>query len=112
MHPDGYLQLKDRAKDTIISGGENISSIEVEQALSSHPDVLDVAVVGIPHEKWGERPVACVVRSSGSRTTEDELRAHAAERLARFKVPDSIPFPETLPRTATSKVRKNELRHP
>lgn len=112
MHPDGYLQLKDRAKDIIISGGENISSIEVEQALYSHPDVLDVAVVGVPHEKWGERPVAYVVRSSGSGATEEELRAHAAERLARFKVPDSIRFPESLPRTATGKVRKTELRRP
>ncbi|MCD1146361.1 AMP-binding protein [Kocuria sp. LUK] len=110
MHPDGYLQLKDRAKDIIISGGENISSIEVEQALASHPDVLDVAVVGVPDEKWGERPVAWVVRTGGSSATAEELRAHAAERLARFKVPDSIRFPEQLPRTATGKVRKNELR--
>ena len=110
MHPDGYIQLKDRAKDIIISGGENISSIEVEQALYSHPGVLDVAVIGVPDEKWGERPVAYVVRSSASGVTEEELRAHAAERLARFKVPDSIRFPEALPRTATGKVRKNALR--
>jgi len=109
MHPDGYIQLKDRAKDIIISGGENISSIEVEQALYSHPGVLDVAVIGVPDEKWGERPVAYVVRSSASGVTEEELRAHAAERLARFKVPDSIRFPEALPRTATGKVRKRDL---
>ena len=83
---------------------------EVEQALLSPPDVLDVAVVGVPHEKRGERPVAHAVRSSTSRVTEDELRDHAAQRLARFKVPDTITFPEALPRTATGRVRKNELR--
>lgn len=110
MHPNGYIQLRDRAKDIIISGGENISSIEIEQALYSHPDVIDVAVIGVPHEKWGERPVAHVVRSGGSSVTEDELREHVRGRLSGFKVPDTVTFSDELPRTATGKVRKNLLR--
>lgn len=110
MHPNGYIQLRDRAKDIIISGGENISSIEVEQALYSHPEVLDVAVIGVPHEKWGERPVAHVVRSAGSSVTAEELREHVRERLSGFKVPDTVTFSDELPRTATGKVRKNLLR--
>ena len=111
MHPNGYIQLTDRAKDVIISGGENISSIEVEQALYSHPDVLDVAVVGVAHEKWGERPVAHVVRAGGSQVTEDELREHVRSQLSGFKVPDTETFSDELPRTATGKVRKNLLRN-
>ena len=110
MHPNGYIQLRDRAKDIIISGGENISSIEVEQALYSHPDVIDVAVIGVAHEKWGERPVAHVVRSAGSTVTGDELREYVRERLSGFKVPDTVTFSDELPRTATGKVRKNVLR--
>ena len=110
MHPNNYIQLRDRAKDIIISGGENISSIEVEQALYSHPDVADVAVVGVAHEKWGERPVAHVVRVNGSTVTEDELRDHVRNQLSGFKVPDSVVFSDELPRTATGKVRKNLLR--
>ena len=110
MHPNNYIQLRDRAKDIIISGGENISSIEVEQALYSHPDVADVAVVGVAHEKWGERPVAHVVRVSGSTVAEDELRDHVRGQLSGFKVPDSVVFSDELPRTATGKVRKNLLR--
>ena len=110
MHPNNYIQLRDRAKDIIISGGENISSIEVEQALYSHPDVVDVAVVGVAHEKWGERPVAHVVRVNGSTVTEDELRDHVRNQLSGFKVPDSVVFSDELPRTATGKVRKNLLR--
>lgn len=110
MHPNGYIQLRDRAKDIIISGGENISSIEIEQALYSHPDVIDVAVIGVPHEKWGERPVAHVVRSGGSSVTEDELREHVRGRLSGFKVPDTVTYSDELPRTATGKVRKNLLR--
>ena len=110
MHPNNYIQLRDRAKDIIISGGENISSIEVEQALYSHPDVADVAVVGVAHEKWGERPVAHVVRVNGSTVTEDDLRNHVRDQLSGFKVPDSVVFSDELPRTATGKVRKNLLR--
>lgn len=110
MHPDGYIELKDRAKDIIISGGENISSMELEKTLQAHPGVSDVAVIGVPHEKWGERPLAYVVAKSDSGATEEDLRAHCAERLAKFKVPDSIEFVQELPRTATGKIRKHTLR--
>ncbi len=110
MHPDGYIQLKDRAKDIIISGGENISTIEVEQAISSHPAVLNVAVIGVPHEKWGERPVAFVIRSSSSPVTAEEIRAHVQGLLSGFKVPDRILFPDELPHNSTGKVLKSQLR--
>lgn len=110
MHPDGYIQLKDRAKDIIISGGENISTIEVEQAISSHPAVLNVAVIGVPHEKWGERPVAFVIRSSSSPVTAEEIRAHVQGLLSGFKVPDRVLFPEELPHNSTGKVLKAQLR--
>lgn len=111
MHPDGYVQLRDRAKDIIISGGENISSIEVEGVIAAHPAVTDVAVVAVADERWGERPVAYVVyRSGAERPDEDALRAHCRERLAGFKVPDRFVPVEEMPRTATGKIRKNELR--
>jgi fatty-acyl-CoA synthase len=110
IHPDGYLELKDRAKDVIISGGENISSVEVEQALASHPSVLEVAVVGLPDQRWGERPAAWVVLRGEARPTEEELRDHVRARLARFKTPDRFIFVESLPKTGTGKVRKVELR--
>lgn len=110
MHPDGYIELKDRAKDIIISGGENISSIELEKTLQAHPEVTDAAAVGVPHEKWGERPIAYVVTIPGSEASSESLRAHCGERLAKFKVPDSIEFVEELPRTATGKIRKHTLR--
>ena len=110
MHPDGYIQLMDRAKDIIISGGENISSIEVESVLHAHPQVSDVAVVGVQDDKWGERPVAFVVLEAGATVTADELRAHCKQGLAGFKVPDRVQFVEELPRTATGKIRKNTLR--
>ncbi|PRA11644.1 acyl-CoA synthetase [Arthrobacter sp. MYb211] len=111
MHPDGYLQVRDRAKDIIISGGENISTIEVEQALAAHPQVLDLAVVGVPDDKWGERPVAYVIRTTGSSLDEATLINFARERLAGFKVPRTIVFPQDLPRTSTGKVQKNVLRN-
>ena len=110
MHPDGYIEVKDRAKDIIISGGENISSIEVENALLAHPDVADAAVVAVPHEKWGERPVAVVVRREGAAVSEAELLAHVRERLAAFKVPDRVEFRDALPRTSTGKVLKRDVR--
>jgi len=110
MHPDGYIQLMDRAKDIIISGGENISSIEVESVLHGHPRVSDVAVVGVQDDKWGERPVAFVVAEPGAPVTAEELRAHCREALAGFKVPDRVTFVEELPRTATGKIRKTMLR--
>src|SRR5439155_21214247 len=109
MHPDGYLELRDRAKDIIISGGENISSIEVEKTLVAHPDVLEAAVVAVPHEQWGERPKAFVTLREGATVSADELREFARRTLARFKVPDEIEF-GALPKTATGKVKKHELR--
>jgi fatty-acyl-CoA synthase len=108
-HPDGYVELRDRAKDIIISGGENISSIEVEQALSAHPAVLDVAVVAMPDEKWGERPKAFVELKEGEELSDEELIAFCKDRLARFKCPGAVEFCE-LPRTPTGKVQKFVLR--
>ncbi|GAA4482244.1 AMP-binding protein [Rhodococcus olei] len=110
MHPDGYIQLKDRAKDIIISGGENISTVEVEQAIVSHPAVADVAVIGVPDDRWGERPKAFVLLRAGAEMTADELIAHTRGLLAGYKVPRDIAFASDLPRTPTGKIRKNELR--
>ena len=110
MYPDGYIQLKDRAKDIIISGGENISTVEVEQAIVNHPAVLDVAVVGVPDEKWGERPRAFVIRKPGESVTAEEIIAHVRAQLAGYKVPRDIVFPHDLPRTPTGKILKFELR--
>lgn len=110
MHPNGYVQLLDRAKDVIISGGENISTIEVEQALASHPAVVDVAVVGIPDEKWGERPKAFVVLRPGSSVDAEELSAHARERIAGFKAPRVFAVVPELPRNSTGKIQKKQLR--
>lgn len=109
IHPDGYIQLKDRAKDIIISGGENISSIEVEDALFMHPAVAACAVVARPDPKWGETPCAFVELKSGSTATEAELIAFARERLAAFKAPKTVVFTE-LPKTSTGKIQKFELR--
>ena len=109
-HPDGYIELRDRAKDVIISGGENISTIEVEQALASHPAVLEVAVVGIPSERWGERPKAFVVLRPGHAADDEALTLHVRERIAAYKCPDSFEILAQLPRTSTGKVRKFELR--
>ncbi len=109
-HPDGYIQLRDRSKDIIISGGENISTIEVEQAIMSHPAVLEAAVVAVPHEQWGERPKGFAILKSGASVTEDELIEHVRGRIARFKAPDSIEFPDSLPKTSTGKIQKYVLR--
>lgn len=109
MHPDGYIQLKDRSKDIIISGGENISSIEVEDVLYKHPDVQAAAVVARPDEKWGETPCAFVELKSGSDTTENELMAFCKEHLASFKSPKTIVFCD-LPKTSTGKIQKFALR--
>ncbi|MGV9669366.1 AMP-binding protein [Gordonia sp. NPDC003504] len=110
MHPDGYIQLRDRAKDIIISGGENISTIEVEQVLVSHDAVLDVAVIGVPDEKWGERPRAYVLLKPGATLATDDLIAYAKTLLAGYKVPRDIVIADDLPRTSTGKVLKFELR--
>jgi fatty-acyl-CoA synthase len=109
MHPDGYIQLKDRSKDIIISGGENISSIEVEDAIASHPAVLFVAVVARPDPKWGEHPCAFVELRPGAQATEAEIAAFARARLAKFKLPRTIVFSE-LPKTSTGKIQKFVLR--
>lgn len=110
MHADGYVQLLDRAKDVVISGGENISTIEVEQAILSHPAVLEVAVVGTPDDKWGERPKAFVMTARGATVDEAQVIAHVKARIASYKAPRSVAFVNDLPRTSTGKIRKNELR--
>jgi len=110
VHPDGYVEIRDRFKDVIISGGENVSSIEVEGVLLRHPQVQEAAVVGLPHEKWGEAPHAFVVRRAGAALTQEELHRFARERLAGFKTPKGITFVDELPKTATGKVQKFVLR--
>jgi fatty-acyl-CoA synthase len=110
VHSDGYMEIRDRLKDVIISGGENISSIEVEGVLLRHPAVHEVAVVGMPHEKWGEAPAAFVVLEPGATLTEEELREFARGRLAGFKVPKAVTVVSELPKTATGKIQKYVLR--
>jgi len=110
VHPDGYLEIRDRWKDMIISGGENISSIEVEGVLLRHPEVNEVAVVGVAHPRWGEAPHAYVVRRPGSRLDAQDLRAFCREHLAHFKVPQEFHFVTELPKTATGKTQKYVLR--
>src|SRR5207245_2211783 len=110
VHPDGYIEIRDRLKDVIISGGENISSVEVEGTLLRHPAVLEAAVVGLPHERWGEAPHAFVVLRPGVAATEEELRDFARSQLAHFKAPHSITFVDALPKTATGKIQKFVLR--
>ena len=110
VHPDGYAEVRDRIKDVIISGGENISSVEVEGVLLQHPRVQEVAVVGMPHEKWGEAPHAFVIVRAGGSVDEGELRAFVRERLAHFKCPQAFHFVAELPKTATGKVQKFILR--
>ena len=109
MHDHGYVEVRDRAKDVIISGGENIASIEVEQALASHPDVVECAVVAAPDDTWGEVPAAFVVLRTGAAVTEADLVEHVKSRIARFKAPKSVTFGE-LPKTATGKIQKFALR--
>jgi fatty-acyl-CoA synthase len=108
-HPDGYVELKDRSKDVIISGGENISSVEVEQALAEHPAVLESAVIAVPDDKWGEVPAAFVTLKPESTVEADELITHVRSRLAAFKAPKTIVF-GPLPKTSTGKVQKYVLR--
>jgi fatty-acyl-CoA synthase len=110
-HPDDAIELRDRGKDVIISGGENISSIEVEQAICAHPAVLEAAVVAIPDDRWGERPKAFVTLHPGAQASERELVAFCRERLAHYKCPDAIEF-GPLPKTSTGKVQKFALREP
>jgi len=108
-HPDGNIELRDRGKDIIISGGENISSIEVEQAIAAHPAVLECAVIGIPHPHWGERPKAFVTLNEGAAATAEEIIAFCRGHLAHYKCPDSVEF-GPLPKTSTGKTQKFVLR--
>jgi fatty-acyl-CoA synthase len=110
VHPDGYVEIRDRFKDVIISGGENISSVEVEGCLLRHPAVQEAAVVGMPHERWGESPHAFVILRGGAHATEEELKLHVRGHLAHFKAPQWISFVNELPKTATGKVQKYVLR--
>ena len=108
-HPDGNIELRDRGKDVIISGGENISSIEVEQTIAAHPAVLECAVIGVPHAHWGERPKAFVTLNGTATATPQEIIAFCRERLAHYKCPDTVEF-GPLPKTSTGKIQKFVLR--
>lgn len=110
VHSDGYIEIRDRLKDVIISGGENISSVEVEGVLLRHPAVQEVAIVGLPHPRWGEAPHAFVVLRRGAEATEDEIREFGRTHLAHFKAPHGVTFVEELPKTATGKIQKYVLR--
>jgi fatty-acyl-CoA synthase len=110
VHPDGFVEIRDRIKDVIISGGENISSVEVEGVLLRHPAVQEVAVVGMPSEKWGESPHAFVIVRAGQAATEPELQQFARQHLAHFKCPQAVHFVAELPKTATGKIQKFVLR--
>jgi fatty-acyl-CoA synthase len=109
MHEDGYIEIKDRSKDIIICGGENVSSIEIEGALYRHPAVLEAAVVARPDEKWGESPCGFVTLKEGQSATAEELIAHCRTLLAGFKIPRTIVF-GILPKTSTGKIQKHVLR--
>jgi fatty-acyl-CoA synthase len=109
VHPDGYIEIKDRAKDIIISGGENISTVEIEGVLYRHPDVLEAAVVARPDPTWGETPCAFVALKDGARADAEDILAHCRQHLARFKVPRTLVF-GPLPKTATGKIQKFMLR--
>jgi fatty-acyl-CoA synthase len=109
QHPDGYIEVKDRAKDIIISGGENISSLEVEEALYRHPKILEAAVVAKPDEKWGETPCAFVTLQEGQQADPQEIVDYCRGVLAGFKVPRTIIF-GPLPKTSTGKIQKFDLR--
>lgn len=110
VHPDGYAEIRDRIKDVIISGGENISSVEIEGMLLRHPAVREVAIVGMPHEQWGESPHAFVVLQAGATATEAEMKQFVRDHLAHFKMPQWVSFVDELPKTATGKVQKYVLR--
>jgi acyl-CoA synthetase (AMP-forming)/AMP-acid ligase II len=111
MHPDGYVELRDRLKDVVISGGENIATIEVEQALSAHPAISEAAVVGRPDDKWGEVPVAFVTTTDADVSLDvEEIQEFVRARLARFKVPRAIEVVDELPKAGTGKIQKFVLR--
>jgi len=109
MHPNGYIEVRDRSKDIIISGGENIASVEVEKVICDHPAVLEAAVIGVSDPKWGEVPLAYITLREGMSATPAELIEFCRGRLAHFKCPKYIEF-KALPKTSTGKIRKNILR--
>jgi fatty-acyl-CoA synthase len=110
IHPDGVLEIVDRTKDLVKSGGEWISSVELERVLASHPSVMESAVVAVPHEKWGERPAALIVLSPGATATAEEIKSYLGEKVASWQVPDIVEFVPELPKTGVGKIDKRRLR--
>jgi fatty-acyl-CoA synthase len=110
MDAHGYIKIADRIKDLVKSGGEWISSVDLENALVAHPAVQEAAVIGVPHLKWDERPLAVVVLKAGQSVTADELRAHLAPQFAKFWLPDDVVFVDAIPKTSTGKMLKATLR--
>ena len=110
IHPDGTLQLTDRTKDVIKSGGEWISSVELENAAVGHPGVAEAAAIGVYHPKWDERPLLVVVKKPGAEVAPDDLRQYLAGHVAKWWVPDAIEFVDELPHTGTGKISKKDLR--
>jgi fatty-acyl-CoA synthase len=108
--PEGYLRLVDRTKDLIKSGGEWISSVELENAIMGHPSVVEAAVVGVPHPKWDERPLACVVLAEGTTLDRNELRAYLADKVAKWWLPDEVVVIDAVPKTSVGKFDKKVLR--
>jgi fatty-acyl-CoA synthase len=106
----GYLQIADRAKDVIKSGGEWISSVELENAIMGHPQVLEAAVIGLPHERWQERPLACVVPKPGTEPTKESILEYLSTRVAKWWMPEDVVFVSTIPKTSVGKFAKRELR--
>jgi len=109
---EGYITIVDRKKDIIISGGENISSVEVEKVILNHPAVFEAVVIGVPHEKWGEAPKALVVLKPGALAPEDDIISYVREHLASYKIPKSVEFRDKFPKGGTGKILKRELREP
>jgi len=109
---EGYLYIQDRIKDMIITGGENVYPAEVESAIFGHPDIADIAIIGVPDEKWGEAVKAVIVRREGSDLDEAGVIAHARERIAGFKCPKTVDFVDALPRNPSGKILRRELRAP
>jgi acyl-CoA synthetase (AMP-forming)/AMP-acid ligase II len=112
LDDDGYLYIHDRVKDMIVSGGENVYPAEVENVLMAHPAVADVAVIGVPSDRWGETAKAVIVRRAGVDVTEQEIIDYCRERLARFKCPTSVDWADVLPRNPSGKILKKDLRAP
>jgi fatty-acyl-CoA synthase len=110
MHPRGFIQIKDRSKDVIKSGGEWISSVDLENAIMAHPAVAEAAVIGIPHPRWQERPLAAVVLKDGQSATKEELLEFLAPRVAKWWLPDDVVFIDEVPKTSVGKFSKKDLR--